>query len=63
MCRADEDILYILLNLLLADKIVGNEALVNSLDNDNKFFGILEGIIKDHYDQNKEGYDTLKNLR
>ena len=58
-----EDILYILLNLLLADKIVGNEALVNSLDNDNKFFGILEGIIKDHYDQNKEGYDTLKNLR
>ena len=58
-----EDILYILLNLLLADKIVGNEALVNSLDNDNKFFGILEGIIKNHYDQNKEGYETLKNLR
>lgn len=58
-----EDILYILLNLLLADKIIGNEALVNSLDNDNKFFEILKGIIKDHYDKNKEGYDTLKNLR
>ena len=58
-----EDILYILLNLLLADKIVGNEALVNSLDNDHKFFEILTGIIKNYYDQNKEGYETLKNLR
>ena len=58
-----EDILYILLNLLLADKIIGNEALVNSLDNDHKFFEILTGIIKNHYDQNKEGYETLKNLR
>jgi hypothetical protein len=58
-----EDILYILLNLLLADKIIGNEALVNTLDNDNKFFDILEGIIKNHYDQNKKGYETLRDLR
>ena len=40
-----EDILFILLNLLLAEKIVGNEALVNSLDNNDKFFDILKGII------------------
>ena len=33
-----EDIIYILLNLLLADKIVGNEALENSLDNNEKIF-------------------------
>lgn len=58
-----EDILFILLNLLLADKIIGNEALENSLDNNDKFFEILKGIIKDHYCKNGDGYECLKNLR
>lgn len=58
-----EDFLYILLNLLLANKIIGNEVLENSLDNKDRFFEILKGIIKDHYDQNKDGYVCLKNLR
>lgn len=60
-----EDLLYILLNLLLANEIVGNIGLENSLNNDNKFFDILKDIIKDHYDdpENKEGYSCLKNLR
>ena len=58
-----EDVLYILLNLLLAEKIIGNEVLENSLDNDDRFFDILKGIIKDHYDQNIDGYVCLKNLR
>lgn len=58
-----EDLFYILLNLLLADQIIGNEVLENSLDNDDKFFDNLKGIIKDHYYQNQEGYECLKNLR
>lgn len=60
-----EDFLYILLNLLLANKIIGNIGLENSLKNDNKFFDILKDIIKDHYDdaENKDGYSCLKNLR
>lgn len=58
-----EDLLYIILNLLLANKIIGNEVLENSLDNNDRFFEILKGIIKNHYDQNKDGYVCLKNLR
>ncbi len=60
-----EDLLYILLNLLLANKIIGNIGLLNSLDNDNKFFDILKDIIKDHYAdaENKDGYSCLKSLR
>ena len=58
-----EDILFILLNLLLADKIIGSEALENSLDNNDKFFDNLKGIIEDHYCQNRYGYECLKNLR
>jgi hypothetical protein len=60
-----EDILYILLNLLLANKIIGNISLENSLNNNNKFFDILKDIIKDHYADpvNKDGYSCLKNLR
>lgn len=58
-----EDILYILLNLLLADKIIGNKALEISLDNHNKFSDILKIIIEDHYSRNREGYECLKNLR
>jgi hypothetical protein len=56
-----EDILYILLNLLLANKIIGNISLENSLNNNNKFFD----IIQDHYADpvNKDGYSCLKNLR
>lgn len=60
-----EDLLYILLNLLLANKIVGNIALENSLNNNNKFFDILKDIIQDHYDdpEIKDGYSCLNNLR
>lgn len=60
-----EDLLYILLNLLLANKIIGNKDLLNSLYNDNKFFDVLNDIIKDHYEdaENKDGYSCLKNLR
>uniref|UniRef100_UPI0030E3CE27 hypothetical protein n=1 Tax=Dematophora necatrix TaxID=2751867 RepID=UPI0030E3CE27 len=58
-----EDILYILLNLLLANKIIGNIALENSLNNKNNFLDILKDVIKDHYDENKEGYSCLKDLR
>lgn len=58
-----DDFLYILLNLLLANKIIGNIALENSLNNDNKYFDILKDIIKDHYAENKDGYSCLKSLR
>lgn len=60
-----EDMLYILLNLLLANKIIGNIALENSLNNKNNFFDILKDIIKDHYEdaENKDGYYSLKSLR
>ena len=58
-----EDILYILLNLFLANKIIGNEALVSSLSNNDKFFDILKDLIEDHYSQNKEGYECLEKLR
>ena len=60
-----EDILYILLNLLLANKIIGNIALENSFNNENNFMDILKDTIKDHYEdvENKEGYSCLKDLR
>ena len=58
-----DDFLYILLNLLLANKIIGNIALENSLNNDNKYFYILKDIIKDDYAENKDGYSWLKSLR
>ncbi len=58
-----EDILYILLNLTLTDKIIGNNDLEKSLDNNQKFLGILTNIIQDHYDQNQDGYKCLEYLR
>ncbi len=59
----NEDMLYILLHLILADKILGNNDLSKSLNNNQKFFDILTNIIQDHYDQNKEGYKCLEYLR
>jgi hypothetical protein len=60
-----EDLFYILLNLLLADKIIGNKDLEKSLSlkDENLFFSLLGDIIKDHYDKNKEGYKCLYDLK
>jgi hypothetical protein len=60
-----EDSLYILLHLKLSNKVIGNkvlESLLNINDKD-KFFSVLTNIIKDHYDENLEGYKCLNNLR
>jgi hypothetical protein len=59
----NEDFLYILLNLILSTKIVGNNDLEKNLDNDQKFFDLLTTIIKNHYIENIEGYKCLYNLR
>lgn len=58
-----EDLIYILLNLILANNILGNYKLEESLNNENQFFKILENIIQDHYIEYKERYIYLNNLR
>lgn len=58
-----EDLLYILLNLLLADKIIGNLELENLKNNKDKFFHLLKNIIKNHYNEHKDGYSCLNDLR
>jgi hypothetical protein len=58
-----EDFLYILLNLKLSNKIIGNKVLEALIDDYPKFYSVLTNIIKDHYDENLEGYKCLNNLR
>jgi hypothetical protein len=58
-----EDFLYILLNLLLTEKILGNTLLKENLNNQDKFHEILKSIIKDHYVENKDSYKSLESLR
>jgi hypothetical protein len=58
-----EDLLYILLNLLLANKIIGNKNLEQSLDNKDKFYLILSSIIENHYTEYHDAYKNLEHLR
>lgn len=58
-----EDLLYILLNLLLANKIIGDKNLELSLDNKDKFMVILCSIIENHYIQYNDAYISLESLK
>ena len=58
-----EDLLYIYLNLLLADKILGNTILQMSLYNEAVFLETIKRIIQDHYIENKYAYTCLNNMR
>lgn len=58
-----EDLLYILLNLLLANKIVGNKSIEELLNNKEEFIVILTNIIKNHYNQYNNAYKCLESLR
>ena len=58
-----EDLLYIYLNLLLANKILGNNILQMSLYNEAVFLETIKMIIKDHYIEYKYAYTCLNNIR
>jgi hypothetical protein len=58
-----EDLLYILLNLLLANEIIGNINLEESLKNKDSFNLILTSIIKNHYDEYNDAYKSLEYLK
>jgi hypothetical protein len=58
-----EDLLYIILNLLLAIEIIGNKNLIKSLGNEELFLKNLKIILEKNYSKNIEGYNCLYNLR
>lgn len=58
-----EDILYVMLNIILAKTIIDNINLENYSNNSSKFYSDLNSIIDLHYNNNKEEYRCLKELR
>jgi hemerythrin len=57
-----EDIIYVLLNIMLAYKIL-NSFEINEGVNSEKFFTILTEIIREHYIHYSEEYKYLDDLR
>jgi hypothetical protein len=58
-----EDILYVLLNILLAKSILTNTKVNNYINNDKLFFKELEFIISKHYKKYNVEYECLYDLR
>lgn len=58
-----EDIVYVMLNILLAKSIIDNINIKDYTNKNEEFKSKLQYIIEDHYIKNKEGYKCLKDLR
>lgn len=58
-----EDLLYVLLNIVLAKSIVDSININSYINNEAEFYSKLESNLKVHYENNKEGYKCLNKLR